>query len=122
MNTLGYFTCVILLSLALADGGVNPCIEQIQHMIIEARQNNSTELSDATKALFLYTGKSLNHIGNYDSCERTHGMKYALLAVLSSGAPLGFEGTCVPDHCTASDLAFLTNRIQEAIDGVLPNP
>ena len=122
MKTIGYFAFFALLVLT-GGGGVDPCIEQIRQMIIEARSNDSQELSDAAKALILYTGKSLNNLGNYDSCERTQGMKYALLAVLSAEMPIAYEGTCVPKDCTAADLAFITDPIERAAENAsLPDP
>ena len=70
---------LLLLGLATASG-VNNCIEQIRELIIDAKGHKEQMTEDAI-AVLLYTGKSLNNLGNFDSCRRTEGMKYALTTV-----------------------------------------
>ena len=97
-------------ALAAADN-VSPCIEQIREILILARNNSTEELSAAALGLLLYTGKSVNSLGNFDACERTLGMKYASITASQNGNTLLFEGICVPDHCTVDDLSFISDEI-----------
>ena len=47
-------------------------------------------------------------------------MKYALFMIVIEGSPLFFEGSCVPDKCTAEDLDFVTDELNKAIQEYIP--
>mmetsp|Transcript_23891 Transcript_23891/g.26509 ORF Transcript_23891/g.26509 Transcript_23891/m.26509 type:complete len:315 (+) Transcript_23891:73-1017(+) len=69
-------------------------------------------------AIILNSGKGLNDLGDYDSCNLNPELKYALIS-LQAGPALVNLGICIPKACQASDLQILVDGVVNSAGGVI---
>ena len=68
--------------------------------------------------MFLYSGKGLNDLGDYDKCHDADGTIYALGVVEDSPLWIGI-GFCLPSSCTPEMAAALSESLSSQVNATL---
>lgn len=106
----------LLILVGAAAGELANCVEGLlrvsTHMLTLFPSNRYEEMA-------LYSGKWVNDLGDYESCEKVPGAKYALIFLNYAGPPVGV-GMCGPETCTQEDYFHVIGNLTASIPQAHP--
>ena len=93
------------------NGGKTPtCEDAMLAMFTDA---NSTSMTP----FLMYTGKGINDMGDFDSCQKAGGMRFITLHIRNLPVVLAM-GLCMPKECQPSDFDGLKDSIASVMTGI----
>ena len=81
-------------------------------------EEKSPFTSKRAYAFKMYSGKSMNDLGNYDACNQVPKMHYSLIVAALKQPRINFYvGLCLPEYCDKDSLGFAKEYIGALVPG-----